>query len=143
MTVNPLLNLDKVQPDDLDSGPIVVLNMLKFKSRDRLTQYLRYAAGVLEGWKDKGVEAVYAGELKERVNGEMGDWDYVLLVHYPSRRVFYDMLRSDAYQAIHPDREAALSDGVLWPSEPVISFSSPSRDFVGGEWQTIFESFGS
>ena len=31
MKINPLATLDDVQPDDIDSGPVVILNLLKFK----------------------------------------------------------------------------------------------------------------
>ena len=36
MELNPLATLDEVQPKDLDTGPVVVLNYLKFKSGDSL-----------------------------------------------------------------------------------------------------------
>ena len=37
MNINPLVTLDDVQPKELNSGPVVVLNLLKFKPGSHLT----------------------------------------------------------------------------------------------------------
>ena len=36
MEINPLATLDDVEPEDIDSGPVVILNLLKFKEDDSL-----------------------------------------------------------------------------------------------------------
>ena len=41
------------------------------------------------------------------------DWDAVLLVRYPSRQAFSDMVRDPDYQQITHLRTEALSDAVL------------------------------
>ena len=132
MNLNPIANTDKVQPADLDTGPVVVLNLLKFKPGDSLERYREYAARVWDAFDDVGLEAIYAAYLKEQSQGDIGDWDAVLLARYPSRQVCYEMFRSDKYQAISHLREDALDNGVLWPSEPVIPYKTQTIDVEGG-----------
>ena len=134
MEINPLATLDDVQPDDIDSGPVVILNLLKFKAGESLTTYLEYVSQVMRECGDSGIEVIYGGELKEQIQGDIGDWDAVLAVRYPSRRHAYEMFRSEKYQAINPLAEAALEKRVLWPSEPVFPYKTQSVDFDGGEW---------
>jgi len=132
--LNPLATLDAVQPADLDSGPVVVLNLLKFKSPHSIHGYLDYLRRVSTVCADSGVELIYAGALKERIQGEIGDWDAVLLARYPNRRACYEMFRSDKYQALHPLADEALARRVLWPSEPVMPYKTQTVEFTGGEW---------
>lgn len=139
MEINPLATLDDVQPDDIDSGPAVVLNLLKFKSGESLDTYLDYVSRVMKECGDSGIELVYGGELKEQIQGEIGDWDAVLLVRYPSRRHVYEMFRSEKYQAVNPLAEAALEKRVLWPSEPVLPYKTNSVNFEGGEWLRLLQ----
>ena len=140
MNLNPIANIDEVQPADLDTGPIVVLNLLKFKPGDSLKGYLEYAVRVWDAFGDVGLEVIYAGYLKEQIQGDIGDWDAVLLERYPSRRICYEMFRSDKYQSISHLREDALDNGVLWPSEPVLPYKTQTIDFEGGEWLELIQS---
>ena len=134
MEINPLATLDAVQPADLDSGPVVVLNLLKFKPGDSLTTYLEYIRRVTAQCSDSGIELIYAGKLKEKIQGEIGDWDVVLVVRYPSRRHCYEMFRSEKYQALNHLAEASLEKRVLWPSEPLLPYKTQTIEFEGGEW---------
>ena len=84
MDINPLATLDKVQPKDIDSGPVVILNLLKFKPGESLTTYLEYVSRVMNDCGDSGIEVIYGGELKEQIQGDIGDWDAVIVVRYPS-----------------------------------------------------------
>ena len=137
MDLNPLATLDAVQPSDLDTGPIVVLNLLKFKSASSVTPYLEYIRKVSAACSDSGIELLYAGALKEKIQGEIGDWDIVLLARYPNRRACYEMFRSENYQQFHPLAEEALERRVLWPSEPVLPYKTQTIDFQGGEWLAL------
>lgn len=134
MNINPLATLDDVQPNDLDSSPVVVLNLLKFKPGDSLNKYFEYIRRVMSECGDSGIELIYAGRLKEKIQGEIGDWDVVLVVRYPSRRPLYEMFRSAKYQALNPLAEAALEKRVLWPSEPVLPYKTQTIEFEGGDW---------
>jgi len=137
MELNPLATLDSVQPANLDSGPVVVLNLLKFKTAASIHPYLDYIRKVSAVCSDSGIELLYAGALKEQIQGEIGDWDIVLLARYPSRRACYEMFRSEKYQQFHPLAEQALERRVLWPSEPVMPYKTQTVDFQGGEWLAL------
>ncbi len=139
MDLNPLANLDAVQPADLDSGPVVVLNLLKFKSPASVAPYLDYIRGVSATCADSGIELIYAGALKERIQGDIDAWDVVLLARYPSRRACYEMFRSEKYQQFHPLAEEALERRVLWPSEPLLPYKTQTVDFQGGEWLALLK----
>ena len=139
MEINPLATLDDVQPDNIESGPVVVLNLLKFKSGESLDTYLDYVGRVMKKCGDSGIELIYGGELKEQIQGDIGEWDAMLVVRYPSRRHVYEMFRSEKYQAINPLAEAALEKRVLWPSEPVLPYKTNSVNFEGGEWSRLLQ----
>ena len=142
--VNPNYTIEKLRPEsdeELDSGPIVVLNLLKLKtdSEELLDEYLEYAYGVISGWGAVGMEPVYAGKFGELAAGGIGDWDYMLLVHYPNRRTFFDMMVSEEYAAIHSGRQNSMKMAILWISDPIISFRTPTREYTGGAWQEKFD----
>lgn len=137
MDINPLATLDAVQPAELDSGPVVVLNLLKFSPGDSLTTYLEYIRRVTQQCADSGIELIYAGALKEKIQGEIGEWDVVLVVRYPSRRHCYEMFRSEKYQALNYLAEQALEKRVLWPSEPLLPYKTKTIEFEGGEWLAL------
>ncbi len=139
MDLNPLATLDAVQPADLDTGPVVVLNLLKFKSPDSVRAYLDYIRGVSATCADSGFELIYAGALKERIQGDIGEWDVVLLARYPSRRACYEMFRADKYQQFHPLAEEALERRVLWPSEALLPYKTRTVDFEGGDWLALLQ----
>ena len=65
MEINPLATLDDVQPQDIDSGPVVVLNLLKFKIDESLGMYLEYVRRVMNECGDSGIELIYGGELRK------------------------------------------------------------------------------
>ena len=140
MDLDTIRKIEEAQPEELDTGPVVVLNLVKFKSKDSLSIYLEYAARVLEAFGDRGLEVIYAGTLKEQLQGDIGDWDAVLLIGHPNRRLFYEMIRSEEYQAISPLREKALDNGVIWPSDPVMPYKTQTFEFKGGQWLDLMKS---
>lgn len=47
-----------------------------------------------------------------------GSWDMALLVEYPTRQAFLDMIGAAAYEAIGHLRTEALAKGELHPMDP-------------------------
>lgn len=144
MTVNPKPMLSVLRPttdEELDSGPIVVLNLLKLHedTEENLNKFLKYVLGVMTGWGDAGMEPVYAGKFNELIFGGCGDWDYMLLVHFPTRRAWFDMMQSDEYEAIHSGREETMKMAVLWFSDPVLPYTAGNVHVPGGAWQEAIE----
>ena len=113
-----------------DPGPVVMLNLLRFKERadgidaaDGITgseAYTRYGAAVQPYLDRIGGRVLLAARATESVIGpDQGEWDLVLAVHYPSRRAFLEMVSDPGYLEIHAHRTAALADSRLIACTPI------------------------
>lgn len=99
-----------------EAGPIVMLNLLRFTPGGR-ARYEAYLVAAAKFVRAVGGDVVYAGLGAAPLVGEPGEtWDAVLLVRYPSRAAFLQMIRDPAYQEITPLRTAALGAAVLQPT---------------------------
>ncbi len=104
-------------------SPVVMLNLLRFRERAEPATaeglsgreaYARYGANVLPFLEAVGGRVVWQGRADSVVIGaEVDTWDAVLLVEYPSRRAFLEMVSNPRYLAIARDREAGLADSRL------------------------------
>ncbi len=112
-----------------DNGPVVMLNLLKFKDRAEGESgsgeeaYGRYAEAVSKMLETRGARMVWAGRPRQvLIGGAADEWDIVALVEYPSRKAFIEMVSSVEYQKIHIHREAGLERTVLLACEaaPVV-----------------------
>jgi uncharacterized protein (DUF1330 family) len=99
-------------------GPFVMLNLLKFRDDGR-TAYETYAREARTFLHRYGAEVVYAGDCATvLVAPEHHSWDAVLLVRYPSREAFLDMVADPDCQRITGLRSGALDDAVLQATNP-------------------------
>ena len=105
-----------------DDGPIVMLNLLRFKDRaDGIDEgvsgaeaYARYSVATEQFLRGVGGRLVQAIAPRESVIGPTEpEWDLVLFVRYPSRAKFIEMATNPEYLKIHAHREAALADSRL------------------------------
>jgi uncharacterized protein (DUF1330 family) len=95
-------------------GPVVMLNLLRFARTYQ--EYARAAAPFLEKY---GAELIYSGQGSTALVAEDGQaWDVVLLVGYPSREVFLQMVRDPGYQEVTALRTSALTEAVLQATVP-------------------------
>ncbi len=103
-------------------GPIVMLNLLRFKERaDGIDEgvsgaeaYARYSEAVEPFLAGVGGRLLSAIRPSQSVIGPPeSEWDLVLLVEYPSRAKFIEMATNPEYLKIHAHREAALADSRL------------------------------
>lgn len=99
-------------------GPVVMLNMLKFKPDGGLRSYIQYGQSVQPLIEAVGGSIEYQAMAAESLLGGQ-DWDMIVLVRYPSRGDFLKMVESDQYQAIAHLRENALERSVLYATDPV------------------------
>lgn len=106
-----------------EDGPVVMLNLLAFKPDGGRERYEEYGAAVAPILERLGGRIVFAGEPAAVLLGEES-WGMVLLVEYPSRQAFLDMIASDEYQAIGHLRTEALTKGELHPMDPLPSPSA-------------------
>jgi uncharacterized protein (DUF1330 family) len=97
-----------------EDAPVVMLNLLRFKPDGGRERYAEYGAAVTPLLEKAGGRAVFLGEPALPLLGE-GRWDSVLLVEYPTRQAFLEMIASAEYQAIGHLRTEALEHGELHP----------------------------
>ena len=102
------------------TGAVVMLNLLQFvpDGADRYLQYIERfeSSGLNERY---GVTIVYAGAGQPSlVATDSGDWDMLVLVSYPSRQSFVDMISDPEYQAFEHLRTEAVARAVLQPTIP-------------------------
>ena len=103
---------------DADGGPVVMLNLLRFAEGGRET-YADYLAHFRAHAEPLGAEILYLGDGSTALVAEDGQaWDAVLLVRYPSRQAFSDMVADPAYQAGTHLRSTSLTEAVLQATTP-------------------------
>jgi len=99
-----------------NEAPFVMLNLLKFKA-DGQKHYLRYIAESGPYVKEVGAEVIYFGKANELLNGTE-KWDVVMLVKYPSRNAFLQMINNPDYLKVHEFRAEAVERAVLYATDP-------------------------
>ena len=97
-----------------EPSPVTMLNLLAFKPEGGRERYAEYGAAVTPLLEKAGARVVFAAEAGTVLLGD-GSWDMVLLVEYPTRRAFLEMIGSPGYQAIAHLRTEALTRGELHP----------------------------
>jgi uncharacterized protein (DUF1330 family) len=100
-------------------GPVVMLNLLRFRSDGGRERYLEYARRFEQEGGRFGAEVLYVGDGSTTLVAEDGQaWDAVLIVRYPSRQAFSDMVRDPDYSRITALRTDALTEAVLQATTP-------------------------
>ena len=105
-----------------DDGPVVMLNLLRFTehasgdaSRSGADSYETYGDQMRTIMAERGIKLLWRGRTDSVIIGDDDgdDWDMVLLVEYPSRKVFLEMGASKDYEKVGEHRTAALADSRL------------------------------
>jgi uncharacterized protein (DUF1330 family) len=116
-----------------DDGPVVMLNLLKFKARaDSGSQtasqpsgaeaYRSYGDAAVEMVEARGGKVIWTGKAEQVLIGDpTQDWDAVLLVQYPSRRAFVEMVSTPEYDQAHEHREAGLERTIVVACSPRVN----------------------
>jgi len=109
------------------TGEVVMLNLLQFKARADSAgggsgeeSYQRYAELAMRKVTERGGRIVWMGTPDSIVVGSdvEGEWDVVVLVAYPNRKAFLDMVADPEYQKGHGDREGGLERMALLAMTP-------------------------
>jgi uncharacterized protein (DUF1330 family) len=102
-------------------GPIVMVNLLKFRERARYPDgrdahlsgreaYARYAKAVSALLPEFGGRAIFAGDVTFLALGRVEDlWDEVAMAEYPDRAALWAMSTSARWREIAVHREAGLA----------------------------------
>ena len=114
---------------DLD-GEVVMLNLVRFartgasEKESGAAAYSRYGDQVTEMIEAQGGTIVWSG-LPHHVfvgDPDADRWDAVVLVMYPSREKFIEMVSTPEYNTAHEDRESGLEATVILACEPAPDF---------------------
>ena len=99
-------------------GEVVMLNLLSYKE-DGVDSYKEYAERIGPFLDRVGASIVYAGDCStSMVAPQPWPWDAVLLVRYPSRAAFSQMVADPEYKGITHLRTQALAEAVLQATTP-------------------------
>lgn len=98
-----------------DEGAFVMLNLIKLKEEGKGEEaYGRYLAQTAPLLARVGGRLLWMGEARQQFIGAADEnADRVLLVEYPSRRAFLEMIAMPEYEAIHANREEGIEGSVL------------------------------
>ena len=103
-----------------DQAPVVMVNLLRLHDRGA---YKRYSELTMPLIKARGGTVLWAGDGEAVAFGDAAAdrWDYVVLVRYPSRAAFLDMMRAPEYAAANRHREQAVAKHVILASSETYS----------------------
>jgi uncharacterized protein (DUF1330 family) len=101
-----------------DTGrPFVLVQLLRFTEGGR-ELYLKYSVAAQPIVRSVGAQILYAGECVAPLAAARGEsWDAIVLVRYPSRAAYAQMLSDPAYPAIAHLRRSALREAMLLPMD--------------------------
>ncbi len=119
-----------------EKGTVVMLNLLKFKARasgvgdgSGAEAYKRYGDAAFNMIEEQGGRLIWAGRGDQMLIGDPHqDWDQVVLVEYPSRQAFIEMVSRKHYQQAHEHREAGLERTIVVACTPMQNFTSQRGD---------------
>jgi len=102
-----------------DGGPVVMLNLLRFAGVEGRASYERYGAAAGPMLEKAGARTLYAGRCSTVLVAPDGhEWDAMIVVRYPSRTAFLEMVKDPEYQAITHLRSEGLEAAVLHATQP-------------------------
>jgi uncharacterized protein (DUF1330 family) len=119
MPINPgPTDLERLSTED-PGGPVVMLNLLRFVAGGR-AEYVQFTKTLsMKLLQRYGAEVLYAGAGSTPLVAEPDQaWDAVLLVRYPSRGAFRQMLDDPDFEAMADLRQRTLSHAVLQATTP-------------------------
>ncbi len=123
-------NLDQLQKSD-DTDPVTMLNLVKYRERSLDGEgsgreaYQRYTQKAQDYVESRGGRVLWAGvvaeaALQEGLTNDEVDWDWALLVYYPDRAAFLDMVTSSEYLAANEHRKNGLAKHAILASRTLL-----------------------
>ena len=109
--------------EETGDGPIFMLNLLRYADGTG-EAYAEYAVKAQPFLERVGGELLYAGDCGTALVAPDGhEWDAMLVVRYPSKEKFLEMLSIPEYLEVTKLRTKALDAAVLqvttaWPDAP-------------------------
>lgn len=108
-----------------DEGPVVMLNLLKYREHAEGEEssgahaYAKYGEAAVRLINETGGRLLWRARADQILIGDpTEDWDTVLLVEYPSRKAFLEMVSRPDYMESHEHREAGLQRTIVIACSP-------------------------
>ena len=129
-------NLEQLEKSD-DDGPVTMLNLVKYRERAAdgdgtgREAYQRYTQKAGEYVKARGGRVLWAGvvaeaALQDGLTDDEVDWDWALLVYYPNRAAFLDMVTSPEYLAANEHRTSGVAKHAILTSRTLLLEATPA-----------------
>jgi uncharacterized protein (DUF1330 family) len=99
------------------TGPFVMVNLLKFKPDGGAAEYAQYSVAALKHVQAIGGRLIFMGRVEHFLVGA-GGWDAIAMVEYPSRQAFLAMVTDPEYLKSHEHRERGLEATELFAVSP-------------------------
>jgi uncharacterized protein (DUF1330 family) len=127
--------------DDPHDGPIAQVNLLKFRVKAAYgpdepehgtdeagsDAYRRYVDAFAAAAAEVGGYCLVYGQGERYFIGQ-GDWDAVLVMHFPNRAAFIQTLNHENYHEMHRHRDAGLLCQDLLTTRPAIAATNAGAD---------------
>ena len=117
MAIKSNVDQFKILAHNTNEKPFVMLNLLKFKDDGGREAYFRYLKESSPFGEGVGAKLLYLGKPKELLNGTE-QWDFLMLIQYPSRKAFLQMANNPDYLKVHKWREEGVERAVLYATDP-------------------------
>lgn len=119
--------------ESTDEGPVTMINLIKYREQSLdgngtgREAYARYTRPVQKLVEDRGGKVLWAGPVSEAALHEGGDvdWDWAILVYYPSRAAFIDMVESKEFLEANEHRRNGVEKHVIMASKTLLLESLP------------------
>jgi uncharacterized protein (DUF1330 family) len=121
--------------ESTDDGPVTMLNLVKYRDQSAdgdgsgRDAYQRYAARAQGYVESRGGKVLWAGLMAEAALNEGDtnvDWDWGLLVYYPSRAAFIDMVTSADYLDANQHRLSGTEKHLILASKTLLFEPPPA-----------------
>ena len=117
-----------------DNGPVVMINLVRLRkvavdgSGSGWDAYTKYSKAISPLLKAVGGTILWAGDAEGAAFGDPHAkyWDFVVLVRYPAREAFLDMVTSPEYAQANIQRENGVDEHIILVSKQTYSKLSPS-----------------
>lgn len=135
--------------DDRKTAPFVMVNLLDFEDAAAEARYRDgYGVPALAMIRAVGGDVLWEGRLDRVLKGRSRDrWPVIVLVSYPSRAAFIDLVTSSEYRALLDARSADLARTVVLAGTPRGPFEPGGASFairlvrgIDGDWRQVYDS---
>ncbi len=123
-------NIDQLERST-DDGPVTMINLVKYRDRSLdgdgsgREAYQRYTQRAQEYVESRGGRVLWAGvvgeaALQDGLTDDEVDWDWALLVYFPNRAAFIDMVKIPDYLAANEQRLNGVAKHAILTSRTLL-----------------------